>query len=231
MVLCHGMTTDASEHGAFEAVRDLALRAGLAVARYDARAHGKSGGTNEQLRMELLRADADSIMAWVDSQLGGDLPTVPLGVSFGGAAAAHIAIGRNRCAGLAFWYAVVDYESNYGVASEVGFTQQMRAAHSDSDPPWSAMPVLGTGYHFPAAMLEEMPSDPTRDRVASLTFPVLSYYGSRDPFVDTEPLRRLAAEHPNIDFRTAWGAGHGFLLWRWWVIRRTVSWAARQTAR
>jgi pimeloyl-ACP methyl ester carboxylesterase len=231
MLLCHGMTTDSSEHGAFEAVRDRALRSGLAVARYDARAHGRSGGTNEQMRLSLIRSDADTVMAWVDAQLGTDVPVIPLGVSFGGAAATHIAATRDRCAGLAFWYAVVDYYWNYGPDTSVAFTHQMRAAHSDADPPWSAMPVLGTGYHFPTAILDELPSDPTRDRVGSLAVPVLSYHGSRDPFVDPEPLRRLAAERPNIDFRTAWGAGHGYLLWRPWVIRQTVAWAARAAHR
>jgi pimeloyl-ACP methyl ester carboxylesterase len=59
---------------------------------------------------------------------------------------------------------------------------------------------------------------------------VLGYYGSRDRFVDTGPLRKLAGEHPNIDLRIAWGAGHGFLLWLPGVVWRTVSWAARTAA-
>jgi pimeloyl-ACP methyl ester carboxylesterase len=231
LLLCHGLTTDSSEHGAFPALRDLALRSGVAVARYDARAHGHSGGTNEQLRLELVRRDADTVMAWVDAQLGATVPVIPLGVSFGGAAAVHVAATRDACAGLALWYAVVDYQWNYGIDTPVAFTHQMRAGRSDSDPPWSGMPVLGSSYHLPAAMIAEMPADPTRERLASLTVPVLSFHGSRDPFVDPEPLRRLAADHSNIDFRTARGAGHGFLVWRPWVIRRTASWAAQVAAR
>ena len=44
------------------------------------------------------------------------------------------------------------------------------------------------------------------------------------------PLKTLAAERANIDVRLAWGAGHGFLLWRPWAIRRTVTWALRAAA-
>jgi pimeloyl-ACP methyl ester carboxylesterase len=232
MLLCHGLTTDSSEHGAFLEVRDHALRRGLAVARYDARAHGRSGGANEELRLELVRRDADTVMEWVDGLLGADVPVIPVGVSFGGAAAIHVAFTRGqRCAGLVLWYAVVDYEGNYGPRTTVGFTHRMRAAHSSADPPWSAMPVLGSTYHVPAGMLAEMPADPTHERIAALTVPVLSFHGSRDPFVDPTPLERLASDHPNIDFRTAWGAGHGFLLWRPWVVRRTAAWAAQRVRR
>jgi pimeloyl-ACP methyl ester carboxylesterase len=229
LLLCHGLTVDSNEHGAFLSVRDRALRRGLAVARYDARAHGASGGTNEELRLDLVRRDADTVMEWIDAQLGTALPVVPVGVSFGGAAAIHVAFTREqRCAGLVLWYAVVDYEWNYGPQSTVGFTHQMRAAHSGADPPWSEMPVLGSKYHIPAEMVAEMPTDPTRERIAALAVPVLSFHGSRDPFVDPTPLRQAAAENPNIDFRTTWGAAHGFLLWRPWVVTRTVAWASER---
>jgi pimeloyl-ACP methyl ester carboxylesterase len=59
---------------------------------------------------------------------------------------------------------------------------------------------------------------------------VLGYYGGRDRFIDVGPLRRLAGKKSNVDLRIALGAGHGFLLWRPWVIARTIAWAARVAA-
>jgi pimeloyl-ACP methyl ester carboxylesterase len=227
LLLCHGLTTDCNEHGAFPALRDRALRAGMAVARFDFRAHGRSGGSNEQLRLAGERADVDTVMAWVRHELGDALPVIPLGVSFGGAAAVHTAATQPASAGVALWYAVVDYERNFGIDSRVPMTQLMRASRADVDPAWSGMPVVGTDYRIPAAMLAEMPDDPTFEQLAGLTIPVLGYYGSRDPFIDSGPIRRLAATHPNIDVRTARGAGHGFFTWRPWVIRQTVAWAAQ----
>jgi pimeloyl-ACP methyl ester carboxylesterase len=102
----------------------------------------------------------------------------------------------------------------------------MRAAASPSDPEWSEMPVGSTGFHMPAALLAEARSDATAQDVRALRIPVLSYHGRRDTFVDPEPLRRIAVERPNVTLRMLPGAGHGFVLWRPWVIRSTVGWAA-----
>lgn len=228
LVLCHGLTTDCDEHGAFTALRDLALRARLAVARFDFRGHGSSGGTNEHLRLAGLRKnDVDAVLALIDEQLGPELPIVPVGLSFGGAPAVHAAATRSPCAGLVLWYAVVDYDWNYGLDSPTPFTAQMRAAaNPDRDPAWSAMPVLGTDWFFPTALMSEISDDQTAKTLAALTVPVLAYHGSRDTFVDPTPIRHLATRQPNIKLRIARGAGHGFLLWRPWILRRTVAFAA-----
>lgn len=232
LLLCHGLTTDASEHGLFTALRDRALRAGLAVVRFDFRAHGQSAGGNEQLTLAGERQDVEAVLELIDRELSRDFPLIPVGVSFGGAAAVHAAATRHSSAGLVLWYAVVDYEANFGVDSTVPFTRECRdAADPRSDPAWAAMPVVGTDYFFPKALLDEMWTDSTHDQLRGLEVPLLGYYGGRDTFVDVGPLRKLAEEQANIDLRIAWGAGHGFLLWRPWVIRRTVAWAVNVASR
>jgi pimeloyl-ACP methyl ester carboxylesterase len=122
---------------------------------------------------------------------------------------------------------VVDYERNFGPRSPVPFTGQMREAKSEDDPPWSEMPLADTGYHLPVELVAEMAGDRTPESLRALSIPVLAYYGGRDKLVDVEPVRQSAAERSNIELRIARGAGHGFLLWRPWVVRRTVAWAAR----
>jgi pimeloyl-ACP methyl ester carboxylesterase len=140
----------------------------------------------------------------------------------------HAASVRSPCAGLVLWYAVTDYYASYRVDSTVPFTRRMRAAADPgSDPPWAEMPVLGTNWYFPKAMLVETTDDNTPDRLRRLPVPVLAYYGSRDTFVDVTQLRRVAAQRSDVELRIAHGAGHGFLLWRPWVIRQTVAWAAQ----
>lgn len=226
LVLCHGLTMDRDEGGAFTRLRDRALRAGLAVVRFDFRAHGLSGGTNEHFRLEGMRRDVDAVAALLEAEIGAARPLIALGLSFGGAAAVHLAVTAPGCVGLALWYPVVDYEWNYGDASPVAFSQQMRASRQADDPEWSAMPVTVQDFHFPRGLMEEMRADRTLEGLSRLSCPVLAYHGARDPFVDPEPLRRLAATHPNIDLRMLPGAGHGYFLWRPWVIRRTVAWAS-----
>lgn len=228
LILCHGLTTDADEHGAFPALRDRAVAGGLAVARFDFRGHGRSGGSNQMIRLDGLRADVDAVISLVDAELGEEIPVIPVGLSFGAAPAIHTAATRPSCAGLALWYPVTDYEANYGPRSTVPFTETMRAARDPRrDPEWSAMPVVGSSYHIPSGLLAEMPDDPTPQTLAGLQLPVLAYCGSRDSFIDLEPLRRLQPTHPNIDLRIAYGAGHGFRFWRPWVIHQTVAWAVR----
>ncbi|MFL5831936.1 MAG: alpha/beta hydrolase [Solirubrobacteraceae bacterium] len=227
IVLCHGLTTDSEEHGAFPRLRDLALRAGLAVVRYDARAHGRSEGKNEDLRLAGVRADADAIAGLIDAELGSSLPVIPLGVSFGGGAAVHLAASRAPCAGLALWYAVIDYEWTYGPESPVPFTSMMREAMGPGDPAWAALKVADSGYYIPTGLMEELPGDTTAETLGSLDVPVLALHGSRDALVDVTPIRRIAAARPNVRLRIAWGAGHGFWLWRPWVLRETARWMAR----
>jgi pimeloyl-ACP methyl ester carboxylesterase len=227
MVLCHGLSTDAREHGAFPVLRDQALRAGLAVVRFDFRAHGQSGGENEQLSIAGLRIDGDAVADFVQSEFGTALPIVPLGVSFGATAAVHLAATRPQCAALALWYPVIDYAWNFGTDSPVPFTHQMLAAASSDDPSWSAMPVLGTSYYLPKTLVQEAATDPTPRTLNELSLPVLAYHGSRDKLVRVEPLRRIAAGRPNIELHMAYGAAHGFILWRPYVLRQTARWAAR----
>lgn len=226
LMLCHGITTDCDEHGSFPRLRDAATRAGLATVRFDFRAHGRSDGSNEELRLAGYRADANAIVALIDEQVGAEVPLIPLGVSFGGAAAVHVASSPRRCAGLCLWYAVIDYAWNFGEASPVPFTREMRAARGPGDPEWSEMPLGATGYYIPTALYAEFAEDRTCAKLAALSIPVLAYYGARDKLVSPAPIRRLAAQRPNVRLRIVPGAGHGFLLWRSWVIRRTVTWAA-----
>jgi pimeloyl-ACP methyl ester carboxylesterase len=101
------------------------------------------------------------VLEVIDDQLGSRLPKIPVGLSFGGAAAVHAAATRASTAGLVLWYAVVDYEWNYGARSSVPFTRQMRAASRAGLPRWSAMPIPATSYHFPSGMLAEFESDET----------------------------------------------------------------------
>jgi pimeloyl-ACP methyl ester carboxylesterase len=230
LVLIHGLTTSCDEHGAFPALRDLALRARLAVVRYDGRAHGRSEGTNAALRLAGTRADADAVGGLIDEQLGADLPVVPLGVSFGGAASVHLAATRQSAAGLAMWYPIIDYQFNYGDDSPVPLAKVMREMRSEHDPDWSAMPVADTGYHLPRALMEEIKDDRTSETLRALELPVLAYHGSRDWFVSAEPLKRIAAERSNVQLRIAYGAAHGFIAWRPWVLRQTVAFAVRVAA-
>lgn len=229
-ILCHGLATNCEEHGQFRALRDRATRAGFGVVRFDFRAHGASDGTNEDLRLVGLRRDADAIVQLVDQYFPRGVPTIALGVSFGGAAAVHLTRAARPCAGLVLWYAVVDYRWHYAADSVVAFTQRMRAAKSDADPAWADMPILGTGYYLPSGLIDEVAEDPTPKILRTMTQPVLAYYGSRDTLVDIEPLRRIAAAQPNFDVRIAYGAAHGFILWRPWIVRRTVAWASRVVA-
>jgi pimeloyl-ACP methyl ester carboxylesterase len=231
LVLCHGLTTDRDENGSFPALRDRAVKAGLAVARFDFRAHGRSGGTNEQLRLSGERLDAEAVAAWVQSELGATVPMIPLGVSFGGAGAVHLATTNPAAAGLVLWYAVIDFARNFGPDSEVPMTRLMRSSATATDPPWSGMPVVGTPYFFPQSLLDEFPGDHTHDQISSLELPVLAWYGSRDPFIDPAPITALASTNSNVDLRIARGAGHGFFTWRPWVIRQTVGWAASLAGR
>lgn len=225
LLLCHGLTTGHHENGSFDKLRVRAMREGLAVLRFDFRAHGESGSDNEHLRLAGMRADVDAVLGRADRELP-DLPVVPVGLSFGGAAAVHAAATHPRAAGLVLWYAVVDYEHNYGTASPVAFSHQMRADVGEATPEWAGMTIAVLGYHFPTELIAEFPSDRTVETLAGLDVPVLSFHGTRDRFVDPEPIERLGREHGHVTARRVPGAGHGYLLWMPWVARRTSRFAA-----
>ena len=226
LILCHGLTVNCDEFGAFPAVRDRALRSGLAVARFDFRCHGESEGTNEQLRLAGLRADADAVADLVAAELGDATALIPVGLSFGGAAAIHLAGTRPSAVGLCLWYAVVDYAWNYGAASPVPFTRRMWASRRGSDPAWAGLPIPGIDYYLPSGLLAETASDATPATLAGLTIPVLAFHGTRDAIVGVTPVRAIARVRPNITLTLVRGAGHGFRVWRPWVVRRTVEFAA-----
>lgn len=227
LLLCHGFSTDANEHGAFPMIRDRAMAHGMAVVRFDFRAHGLSGGNNKDIRLATMRADVEAVIRHLDERFGSIAPIIPVGLSFGGGAAVHAAAVRPPCLGLVLWYPVIDYEWNFGRSSKLPFTQQMRDSKSARDPHWSEMPVLGTTMHFPVELVSEFRHDTTLSTLSQLRVPVLIYHGARDRMVDPSPVRRLSECKANIELRLVPGAGHGFRLWQPWVAYRTVSWCAR----
>jgi pimeloyl-ACP methyl ester carboxylesterase len=199
----------------------------MAVVRFDFRAHGLSGGTNEDIRLATMRADVEAILQHVDEQFGSKTPIIPIGLSFGGGAAVHAAAARHPCLGVVLWYPVIDYEWNFGRSSKLPFTHEMRESKSTQDPPWSEMPVRGTSMHFPVELVSEFRDDATPSTLSHLRVPVLVYHGARDRMVDPGPIRRLSDSNRNMELRLVPGAGHGFRLWQPWVAYRTVSWCVR----
>lgn len=227
LLCCHGFTSHGTQMGLFLALQRRALSAGLAVARFDFRAHGASQGTQQDLTFAGMCLDAEAVHGLIARELGETFPVIPLGESFGGGPAVHVASLADNCPALVLWEPMLDYAGNYAVDSTVPYTQMMRAAAlTQKMPDWAAFPVLGTSYHISNALLAELDGEKTLEQLRAFQRPVVLYQGSHDRMVGPEPARNVAVENPHVRLRIVPRADHGFRGLHWFLVRGTVRWAS-----
>jgi alpha-beta hydrolase superfamily lysophospholipase len=125
VLIVHGL----GEHaGRYDHVTRHLVRQRLAVARYDQRGHGRSGGARGALAStDSLLADLGLVIAHLrQAGVGGGLPLVLLGHSMGGlVAACHAAEGLT--ARPAMWWKAVDALVLSSPALDVGMNALQRA--------------------------------------------------------------------------------------------------------
>ena len=160
LLLCHGMTTDASEHGAFPAPRrpgaSLGTRGGEVrfPGPWEEQRQKRGPPPRGPARGRRRRPRAGR------REIGPDVPLIPLGLSFGGGPAIHAAatLGRGVSGSTLVRGYRLPRELQPGLHGAF-HTPMPCARRARAGARLAEMPVLGTDYFFPKAMVTEMPDD------------------------------------------------------------------------
>lgn len=226
VVLCHGLTTGADDDGPFLPLRDLLVRRGLLVLRFDARCHGETGGSWRDLSLRGWRDDIEAVVDATRTRIG-QLPLALLAASFSGGPAIGVAARRTDISALVLWNPVLDYGATYLDGSHPAGLQVL-GTRGDADlPDWAELEVPWADVPFSSALLDEFRGDLTPATLAELAAPVRIFHGAGDQFVPIEISSRVAAAAPGASLRVYPLARHGFRGIQWLVRRESVRWIAR----
>jgi pimeloyl-ACP methyl ester carboxylesterase len=221
-VLCHGLTTDAADNGAFPPLRDRLLRRNLAVVRFDARCHGATGGGWRALTLDGWRDDVLAAVGLASQLATG--PIVLVASSFAGGPAIEAASREPRCRAIALWNPVLDYVRNFLTDDHWAGAQVQGTAGAPSLPDWAELAIPWGDVPLSSRLIAEFRADETLRRLRNLEAGILIIHGRRDRFVPLPMIRNAIAGSTELELRTIPLAGHGFRGCRWIVRRRTVRW-------
>ncbi len=192
VVLCHGMTVDREEGGAFsQLARDLTAT-GLASFRFDFRGHGKSAGRFEEMTVMGECFDLKSALAVVRKRGFAKLAIV--GASFAGGAVSYVA--SEWPAGvraLVLWNAVLDFNTNFF-----------------KDRTTKPFEIDGKSFAMNPDVLEGITDRPPGEVLLETGLPTMFIHGDKDDIVPYDNSVKYSAMIPGAAMITIEGAGHGF---------------------
>ncbi len=109
VILCHGITVDKDEEGAFLGLADRLIKAGFAVFRFDFRGHGESQGKSTDLTVKGETEDLKSALRFLASK--GYKRFGIVAASFAGGPTAFLAPKNRKIRSIVFWNSALEYKS------------------------------------------------------------------------------------------------------------------------
>ncbi|MFI6056103.1 alpha/beta hydrolase [Streptomyces violascens] len=211
-VLAHGAGVTREEGGFFARLAAGLATTGITCLRFDLRAHGASGGRQEDVTIAGIANDIRAASDHLSEHTGRPTPVHVLAASFaGGAAALHASTRPGDVAKLVLLNPRMNYADRF-ITEAAGWSGDYltpeRAAKLDQRG-FSVRQPFQTGR---ALLNEVFHLDPERI-CAEVQSPVLIVHGTKDTFVDIElsrryrPLFGAGAELYELD-----GAQHGFAV-------------------
>ncbi|HEX6512140.1 MAG TPA: alpha/beta fold hydrolase [Chloroflexota bacterium] len=207
VLLAHGITGEREEGGLFAELAARLAGRGISSLRFDYRAHGRSGGTQEQMTIAGETSDVRAGAAWLRAQ--GYAPAAIVAASFGAVSACEYVGGDAEVRCLVLLNPVLDLLKTFlepvcpwprASFNAPGFAHLERHGFL-----W-----LDGHFKIGRALVEEMRRAAPGERLKGLDIPVLTLHGDADGCVPYEVARELGAPNPRSRFVTVPGADHGF---------------------
>ncbi len=222
--MIHGITGSRDEGGLYTLLAAKLARRGVSSLRFDLRAHGRSGGKQEQMTIAGETADVRASVGWLRSQ--GFVSAGFVAASFGAVSACeYLARGEPDARCLVLLNPVLDLRLTFlepmcewarASFNSLGFEHLERHGFL----------LLDGRFRIGRGLVEEMKRTHPGKRLRDLTIPVLTIHGDADSCVPYTVSRELGMPNPGSSFLTVLGADHGFgrSKERHQVLRATINW-------
>ena len=209
-VLVHGITTDRNEDGFYTDLANLLSKQGISSLRFDLRGHGKSGSKYEEVTLCGIMNDIEAAVNEIHRSVKSDKKIISLiAASFSGGVAAH-------------WCSEHLAEVSTLILLNPLLDYGLRMLYSK--PFWNGTRLTDDGikelnekgwlphgeFRMGRALIDELPFIRPYEKMAGITFPILTIHGDRDSSVPIEIARRYGLPNKNCQFVTIEGAEHGF---------------------
>lgn len=206
VILCHGITMDKEEEGIFTKLASRLSDSGLAVFRFDFRAHGESEGESVEMTITGETQDLDAAVKLMRSK--GYSQFGVLGASFGGGIVSLFAGDHQELIKtLVLWNPVIDYrcllepqlpwplkyfgEEAMNRIEKQGFTDVGR-------------------YRIGKPLIEEMKQIKPWQALENADLPILFVHGDKDSYIPYDDSLKYSNVFPNAELVTIEDGEHGF---------------------
>lgn len=206
IILCHGITVDKEEDGIFTNLADKLAKKGLAVFRFDFRAHGESEGNSIDLTITGEKKDLEAAYELL-RKLGYKQFGI-LAASFAGGAVSLFTAEHPEIKALVLWNALIDYESalnptlawprkNFGPEAQKNLETQ------------GYMEIGSSKYRIGRKLIEEMKKIKPWQELKKTKIPMLFIHGDKDTYIPYKDSVNYAKMF-NAKIEIIQGAEHGF---------------------
>jgi hypothetical protein len=222
VILCHGITVDATEVGMFLELREILHAQGFGVIRFDYRCHGISSGAPEEFTLKGEQEDLETIISFAENTW--DKQIAILGSSFACSSVIANTMGSDEIpAKIILWNPVVNYEKTFLESSTEWAASILATRDAESLPNWAYASIPNTKYYLTKKMVEEIRVDKTHEFLESSTIPILIFHGTKDTYVPFDVIEQIAHRNENIQLIVLPDEEHGFPGMRDLVYFQTTS--------
>jgi len=207
-ILCHGITDDKNESGAFISLSQELADIGINSVRFSFRGHGESEGMQSDFDVAGQVTDLCSVIDLIATLR---VRTVSLvAASFGAAAVAYLPeTYRARIARLAMWNPVLDFAETF-VQPTLPWGIQYFGEKGQAEIDQQGFILVDGRFHLGKKLWGSFKElSPERQLVEGST-PVLIVHGTDDTYTPYSASLRLSGMRPNTTLVTIPGGDHGF---------------------
>lgn len=207
VILCHGLSVDKEEKGAFTRLAAILSAEGFHTFRFDFRGCGKSSGMSTDYTITDAVTDLNSVIAYIKTS--GYTAFIILAASFSGGCVSYYA-GQNpkELHGVVLWNALIDYEEKINPTTERNRQAWGEVAlESIKKQGYVERP---NGFRLGKKLMDNIYSLKPWQELLKYKGPLVFIHGTADNFVPHSYSLKYAKELPQAKVVLIEGAEHGF---------------------
>ena len=208
IILCHGITVDKDEAGRFTELAHKIAETGLAVFRFDFRAHGESQGNSIDLTITGEKTDLENAFKFLQ-KLGFARFGICAASFGGGPALLYTAEHQDIIRALCLWNAVIDYHGFLNPElpwPKENFGPEQMTLLNDK----GYIEIGSRNFRLGKEIFKEMLAIEPHKVLKDIHIPILFIHGNKDTYVHYEDSVLYSKIPPVSKLITIEGAEHGF---------------------
>ncbi len=207
VIMCHGITVDCNEGGAFSNLAAKLKRVGVASFRFDFRSHGKSQGNN--VKFSPLGEIIDLETAYkLMRQRHRFEKIILLAASFAGGITSIFA-AKHKVQSIVFWNPTINYKKNLLHPSLPWTKKYFGKKALDNVQKYGVTYIGSRRFKIGRKFFDDIKKINSESALLSLSIPILFIHGDKDKYAVLEDVKRYSQRMENANLVIVENGKHG----------------------